>query len=173
MKKAILFLMIILCALSSFSQSKKVLNAKIDALSSKIDALTSKIDAQNTKSEALNDKIISQAKEIDHLSAIIESMKSELQELSSPQQISTSSTTPVKIYYEGRCKGLTSSGSQCTRKAASGSEFCWQHDSKNTSTKPTGTSTKSSYSGSQQIQTGPRGGQYYINSKGNKTYIKK
>lgn len=29
------------------------------------------------------------------------------------------------------------------------------------------------YSGSRTIYTGPRGGKYYINSKGNKTYIKR
>lgn len=37
---------------------------------------------------------------------------------------------------------------------------------------PTNT-TKSTYSPTRTIQTGPRGGQYYINKNGNKTYIKR
>ena len=37
----------------------------------------------------------------------------------------------------------------------------------------TPTTTFSSGTGGQLIQTGPRGGQYYINSSGNKTYIRK
>lgn len=38
---------------------------------------------------------------------------------------------------------------------------------------PTHSSPSSSSSTTRDIQTGPRGGQYYINSNGNKTYIKK
>lgn len=38
---------------------------------------------------------------------------------------------------------------------------------------PTYTPSNSSYTPSQTIRTGPRGGQYYINKNGNKTYIKR
>lgn len=41
-------------------------------------------------------------------------------------------------------------------------------------TKPQDYSTQSTnYSSDKNIQTGPRGGQYYINSNGNKTYVPK
>lgn len=38
---------------------------------------------------------------------------------------------------------------------------------------PSPSSSRSSYTPSRTIQTGPRGGQYYINKNGNKTYIKR
>lgn len=40
-----------------------------------------------------------------------------------------------------------------------------------TYTPPVTTYSSPSYSSSQTIYTGPRGGQYYINSNGNKTYV--
>ena len=82
-----------------------------------------------------------------------------------------------------RCQAITAKGTQCTRHAEPGSKYCWQHkktyepgststsSSKSTSVSSTNSSSPS-YSG-RTIQTGPRGGQYYINSHGNKTYIKK
>lgn len=72
-----------------------------------------------------------------------------------------------------QCKAITATGTQCSRKAAAGSDFCWQHNKTVTSkSTPTPTSTSTNTSG-RTILTGSRGGQYYINSKGNKTYIKK
>jgi hypothetical protein len=84
----------------------------------------------------------------------------------------------------GRCQAITAKGTQCSRKADPGSNYCWQHKStyepessaSSNSNKSTVSSTKSqgtSTSGGRTIMTGPRGGKYYINSKGNKTYIKK
>lgn len=70
----------------------------------------------------------------------------------------------------GRCQAMTKAGTQCSRNAKEGSNYCWQHqNSENTST----TQKSSSYSGDRTIYTGPRGGQYYYNSKGNKVYIKR
>ena len=70
------------------------------------------------------------------------------------------------IQDDGRCQAITKAGTRCKRKAQPGSKFCWQHQPKvNNSTK--------SYSGDKTIYTGPRGGKYYINSKGKKVYIKR
>ena len=44
---------------------------------------------------------------------------------------------------------------------------------KNTSTTTSSNNSNSTYSGGREIHTGPRGGQYYINSNGKKTYIKR
>ena len=60
-----------------------------------------------------------------------------------------------------QCKAITASGTQCSRKAEVGSDYCWQHKK----TKVT--------SGSREIYTGPRGGRYYINSSGKKVYVKR
>lgn len=44
----------------------------------------------------------------------------------------------------------------------------WQHQDNES-----GNSVSDGYNGGQIWHTGPRGGQYYINSKGNKVYKKK
>lgn len=90
----------------------------------------------------------------------------------------------------GRCQAITQAGTQCKRNAQSGSKYCWQHqgyvgtnaDAQQNVNNQTGTTiststptTKSSgtTTSGRTIYTGPRGGKYYINSNGNKTYIKK
>ena len=65
----------------------------------------------------------------------------------------------------GRCQAITENGTQCLRRAEPGSKYCWQHQSYG-QTKPSATSTD------RTIYTGPRGGHYYINSKGKKVYVK-
>jgi outer membrane murein-binding lipoprotein Lpp len=65
----------------------------------------------------------------------------------------------------GRCQAITAKGTQCTRRAQPGSKYCWQHQNY-------GQSQSSSTSSDRTIYTGPRGGHYYINSKGHKVYVK-
>ncbi|MFZ2430714.1 MAG: DNA/RNA non-specific endonuclease, partial [Lutibacter sp.] len=83
-----------------------------------------------------------------------------------------------------QCNGLTKKGTRCKNKTLNSNGYCYRHieqiDNKNESVKTTqNTKTKeiknsnSSYSGGRIIQTGPRGGKYYINKNGNKTYVKK
>lgn len=82
-----------------------------------------------------------------------------------------------------QCKGTTKSGTRCKNKTLNANEYCHLHQSQvkssastvTTTTKTTTTTTKtpsSTGSSSRTIHTGPRGGKYYINSSGNKTYIK-
>jgi len=85
-----------------------------------------------------------------------------------------------------RCKAITLKGTQCKRTTNNANGYCWQHQSqateksttadsaktkKKVSSKPTTTKNGESYNG-HSIQTGPRGGKYYINKNGHKTYIK-
>jgi regulator of replication initiation timing len=83
----------------------------------------------------------------------------------------------------GRCQAITAKGTQCTRQADPGSKYCWQHkktyepqststSTNNNSSVSSPSSSGSSTSGGRTIYTGSRGGQYYINSHGNKTYVK-
>jgi hypothetical protein len=64
----------------------------------------------------------------------------------------------------GQCKAITKAGTRCSRKAAEGSDFCWQHASSTSTPEYNNTPTHStSYStSSRTIYTGPRGGKYYI-----------
>jgi hypothetical protein len=66
-----------------------------------------------------------------------------------------------RIVEAHQCVATTQAGSQCKRSAKEGSSFCWQHE------------PSYSPSSSNTIYTGPRGGKYYINKNGNKTYIRK
>lgn len=67
----------------------------------------------------------------------------------------------------GQCQAITQAGTQCKRNASVGSKYCWQHQNSESKEKV------SSSSGSREIITGPRGGQYYINKNGKKTYVKR
>ncbi len=78
------------------------------------------------------------------------------------------STSPTST----QCKAITKKGTQCSRNAQEGSDYCWQH-SKTKSTIKSETKSSNSNSSGRTIYTGPRGGKYYINKNGNKTYIKK
>ncbi|MBU2464612.1 MAG: hypothetical protein KJ844_11075, partial [Candidatus Edwardsbacteria bacterium] len=81
-----------------------------------------------------------------------------------------------------QCLGTTKKGVRCKRTTSDPSGFCYQHINQSTiiptksaskdkkDTTITKTSTKST---DRIIYTGPRGGQYYYNSKGKKVYIKK
>jgi colicin import membrane protein len=81
-----------------------------------------------------------------------------------------------------RCKATTKAGAQCKRTVDNGSEYCWQHkkdhETKTTPSSIISTPKSSGSSGGatgtgKTIITGPRGGKYYINKNGNKTYIKR
>lgn len=69
-----------------------------------------------------------------------------------------------------QCKAITKKGTQCSRNAEEGSDYCWQHNKTKSNVK---SETNSYNSSGRTIHTGPRGGKYYINSNGKKTYIKK
>jgi len=93
------------------------------------------------------------------------------------------------LYAQGQCKATTKKGTQCKRKASDDSGYCFQHKKlsnaseattkekttkvakKKTSVSNSSSSTET-YNGHEVI-TGPRGGKYYINKNGNKTYIKR
>jgi colicin import membrane protein len=170
MKRIIFLMMMLIVSVSSFSQSKKALNSKITNLSEKVDALT-------TKLSVLNEKIASQDKTITQLKEMLGVSKSEPQSTSIQTPVPEPSKKAETIATTGKCIAITSSGNRCSRNAQEGSEYCWQHAKKYKADAPEKAESKpskgSSYSGSNQIQTGPRGGKYYINSHGNKTYIKR
>jgi hypothetical protein len=74
---------------------------------------------------------------------------------------------PLLSIQAQRCQATTKKGKQCKRSIVTGTNYCWQHQPNYSK------SSNNSYSGSHEIHTGPRGGQYYINKNGHKTYIRK
>lgn len=88
----------------------------------------------------------------------------------STSQISIEEKEKNKPGSFGQCKAITQNGTQCKRNAQDESGYCWQHKNKEVNTQ----SNSPEYNNSgRTIYTGPRGGKYYINSKGKKVYVKK
>lgn len=100
-----------------------------------------------------------------------------------------------EAFAQNQCIALTKKGTQCKRKASEGSDYCFQHkkiaetnevkteekeekdvkevrEEKQKVKKEKNVSSGDTYNG-RTIHTGPRGGKYYINKNGNKTYIKR
>lgn len=99
--------------------------------------------------------------------------KIEFQKLSNEQTIQAQSPTTTKVepnLNPTQCQAITLAGVQCSRNSSPGSKYCWQHQSSSSEVKSS--SSNSTYN-NKTIITGPRGGQYYINKNGNKTYIRK
>lgn len=120
------------------------------------------------------------AQDFQKLQAEIEALKARVTLLE--QKLSEKKDSTVSKPNEHKqCIATTTAGNQCSRNADPGSDYCWQHKkiyepttsssvstSTSSSTKPSSTT-----SSGREIKTGPRGGQYYINSSGKKVYVKK
>ena len=175
---------ILICFLScpvSLSQSKKELQAQVNQLIS---------DKQELQSEilTLKQQMLDLKQELFNTRNENEKLKSEIAVSSNSDKSKESMGKPTEskansnLVGDGRCQATTAKGTQCSRKADPGSNYCWQHKStydpnseqpktikSSPNTKSSGSSTTS---GGRTIYTGPRGGKYYINSHGNKTYVK-
>lgn len=120
------------------------------------------------------------AQDLQKLQAEIEALKVRVTLLE--QKLSEKKDSTVSKPNEHKqCIATTTAGYQCSRNADPGSDYCWQHKkiyeptTSSSVSNSTSTNTKSSSttSSGREIKTGPRGGQYYINSSGKKVYVKK
>ena len=185
MKRSIAYLLVSMCLLISIpalSQSKKDLDYQIKYL-------ISEQKKQSDEVQVLKDQITLLKSEMQSMSEDNQQLHSQLNNQSgnlSQSQVQPGAEKSINTS-TGKCQAITSKGTQCSRNAAAGSNYCWQHKGTSQANSATGTkqtssesstTTKSStgssnYNGSNTIQTGPRGGQYYINKNGNKTYVKR
>lgn len=162
MRKLLFICSFILAFANIYGQSKSELQKNNIALKDSIEKLNYYLNAKNIRIKYLE----SQIKEIINITSDLE--------LSNTDSVSTE---PVM---NNQCKAITVKGTRCKRTAEFGKSYCWQHrdqseEPSEKSYKSSSSSEKSynSSSSSYQILTGPRGGKYYINSHGNKTYIKR
>lgn len=181
MKTYVLIIAFLFISLIGFSQSKKELQEQVTTLTSekqKIvdeklmlmeDILSLKQQILDLKTENLNCRA-----ENDQLRNSISTNNAAVNNTPnaawSTQDKSTLTST-------GRCQAITAKGTQCSRMADPGSNYCWQHKSTyepgSSSSTPSSVKSSNTISSGKTIYTGPRGGKYYINSHGNKTYVKK
>ena len=191
MKTYITFIILLSYSLVGISQSKKELKDQVTILTIEKQKLTDEKqklieDILSLKQQILDIKTenLTIKTEYDQLKNSV-SVNSNVSAISSNQTSTNQSTSSSETTRE-RCLATTAKGTQCTRLADIGSKYCWQHkatyEPRSTSTtndatsKSTSTPSKgsgASTSSGRTIITGPRGGQYYINKNGNKTYIKK
>lgn len=189
MKTIVISFLLICLILPTKAQSNKELKYQIYKLEKEISE-TSKIREGNKALIIENERLKS---EIENLKSDNKRLTTEVSWYKPANAINTSPpetkepsaekpSTEKPNTVKGQCNAITAAGSQCQRNASEGSEYCWQHQGKQTekpdgiydsgTTKINKSSGSSSESG-RTIQTGSRGGKYYINKNGNKTYIKK
>jgi len=174
--KTTTLILLLFFATQTFGQSKSELNSRIVALETRLATIEGKFNRSEGENKILISKVDSLIFELDKLKQV-SSRKENVDANGSIEQ--KASTDTDKISAGSQCKAKTKAGTQCSRTAQEGSDYCWQHrptyepssDQKATETK-TKSSTGDTYKG-REILTGPRGGKYYINANGKKTYIKK
>jgi colicin import membrane protein len=188
MKTYVIFIIFSSLSLIGLSQSKKELQEQVTILLSEKQKLSDEKlklmeEILNLKQQILDIKTenLSYKTENDKLRASISANNNASSSLTN-QVVSKQSTSTNEASRE-RCLAITAKGTQCTRLADLGSKYCWQHKTtyeprtinntttSNKSSISSGTSSGTTSSG-RTIYTGPRGGRYYINKNGNKTYIK-
>lgn len=165
MKNLLLLLAILLLSVEVFPQSRKELKREIENYKM---ALTAERQ-ENAELKQENILLYCQLEKI-RFFILQATDRSQLDSLIADRMPSVvndhSSRITTQPAQSERCAATTNKGTPCSRNTQSGSAYCWQHqnyESKN----------KSGYRSGHTWHTGPRGGQYYINSKGNKVYKKK
>jgi colicin import membrane protein len=172
MKKISLSIALILAVMCTFAQSKQELKLMISSLENRLEVLNSKFESLERTVNSQNLEILTLKSKLAETQSSVLNRAGEVGEKA--EVVPESQTTSERK----RCKAITASGTQCSRDAQEGSDYCWQHaktyDPKSTSTKSSVKSSSGSSTGSgRTIYTGPRGGKYYINGSGKKVYIKK
>lgn len=162
MKKLLLVTACLIASFSAFSQSKKELLKETASLKDSVMYYKQALSIEQSKSADLSNKLRS-------IQEVVCSLNLDGNSSTYTQGASVGSGNIINTGKSEQCRATTNAGSQCSRSAESGSIYCWQHKSSNKEVK----SATPSSSGGRTYITGPRGGQYYINSKGNKTYRKR
>ncbi len=176
MKYLIIFFLSV--SISCYSQTKRQLESQIKYMISEQEKLNQEISSlkeQISEMKLMQNNVVEDNQQ---LNAELKNQGALIQKISSSQVIENKS---IASSYK-RCQAITAKGTQCSRNASEGSDYCWQHQkvSKSSEIKTTtkaskinsGSSSGTPLGGGRTILTGPRGGKYYINSHGNKTYVK-
>lgn len=164
MKKIVLLISLITIAvMPAFGQSRSEMRKEIAELKAQLDSCHLVIAQLELNKTELTNQIEEIKKFISGYPRIIDSTE----KVKKTTSTSSSSATTAKTQTKGKqCAAITKAGTRCSRTAEAGSDYCWQH-------KQPSSSSSSSYNSGHVWHTGPRGGQYYINSNGKKVYRRK
>ena len=173
--KKLLFILLTVISISGYAQTKSQLEEQIKYILAEQKKLVEEVQSLKAVVSEMKSSQQAMSEDNQQLHSLLNR-----QNTSSEQSSIIQSTEKKNVdTSSGRCQATTAKGTQCSRNAAAGSQYCWQHKGNQTpgnaasSTPSTTNSSSGSYNGSKTIQTGPRGGQYYINKNGNKTYVKR
>lgn len=173
MKKIVLLIIATISIVGyGYGQTKSELKAKVEDLSAIIESLQDQIHELNQE----NKNLVMQINEIKQFVNSYPHKTSPSDEQTTAYNSANGSNTNENVTTERQqCAAITKDGTRCLRMAQEGSKYCWQHLEKLKSIPSTDAleSSSSSFSSGRVWYTGPRGGQYYINSKGNKVYRKR
>lgn len=136
-------------------------NVRIMHLEQKVSNVEDRLNAIENQ----NDKLLEEIRDVNRKINLVNSKVQSNIPLISNQDSSIRNISNNAL----QCKAITKKGTRCARQAQEGSEYCWQHQTG----KSASSVTNSTSSSGNEIMTGPRGGQYYINKNGKKTYIKR
>lgn len=167
MRKMFILLLAVLAVNVSFAQSKTELIEQVNQLRIQLQFLETKVKSLEGQLNTAQSDILMLRNENYQIKEVSKANVATRNDFTSDKEESTNEASK-------QCKAITQKGTQCSRNADSGSEYCWQHKSTyepNSKVTPTKASSSSGSPG-RTIHTGPRGGKYYINSKGNKVYVK-
>lgn len=164
MKRIVLLTVAIFMAVYGYGQSKSELKAKVEELSAIIESLQEQIHELNQQNKSL-------VMQINEIKQFVNNYPN-VNRYEGPNSIGNSIEESTSNESERQqCAAITKDGTRCLRMAQEGSRYCWQHLKKLRSTPTSSSST--SYDSGRVWHIGPRGGQYYINSNGNKVYKKR
>lgn len=164
MKRIVLLIVSIFMTIYGYGQSKSELKAKVEELSAIIESLQEQIHELNQQNKSL-------VMQINEIKEFVNNYP-DINRCDDPIQVDNSIEESTSNESDKQqCAAITKDGTRCLRMTQDGSRYCWQHLEKLRSTSTSSSST--SYDSDRVWHIGPRGGQYYINSKGNKVYKKR
>lgn len=164
MKYSILFMLIVLC-FGACSQGKQALQTSNEELRQKLKMTHLKLENKQRELQQAYEK----QERLENEITTLKTLKQETN-LVTPVKTQTAKTDKKGHHPEAhRCKAITKAGRQCSRNAKAESDYCWQHQKKAIPPTPTSSFKLDGHT----VYTGSRGGQYYINKNGKKTYIKR
>ncbi|MFH0761446.1 MAG: hypothetical protein V2A67_08080 [Bacteroidota bacterium] len=176
MKRMTIILVFLSLVATGYPQSKQAMNARIDQLTSQVAEQNGNILVLIEQNKTLADQMQSLVAKVSSLETLVQALSKkptvEIMDISNTSTPPTSTATQSNDQPK-RCKAITAAGTQCSRNAQTGSDYCWQHQGTSVNSKSSSVPTSSGTYNGKTIYTGPRGGKYYINKNGNKTYIKK
>lgn len=176
-----------------YSKGKNELKKEVVQLRNEVERLHTEVEHLNREVTNYQNVTRIYMSKYDSVQLTMQSLEDLLNRIITSCSCLQKESTAIDLYKKGllrsqkrpQCLAITEDGVRCDGLVEIRSSYCWKHQkgpkkqeqSYNTGTsrsRSTNTGSRSSsYKQTRVWYTGPRGGQYYINSNGNKVYKKR